>query len=770
MNPQFRPRKAPFGITIFLSAFLLFWVQLLLGKFILPWFGGAAAVWTTCMLFFQVLLLGGYAYAHFLSSRLNSRAQAWLHSAVVFSSLLLLACLAFAWNSPITPGSGWKPHGVDHPVAQIVLLLSVAVGLPYFVLSSTGPLLQAWYWKVHEGGSPYRLYALSNLGSFLSLLAFPVLLEPGLTLRSQAWLWSFAYLAFAMICIYNAWRGVAKAPEAQSAQEAIPAESASEMRPSKGSYLLWASLSACASILFLATTNQICQDIGVVPLLWIVPLGIYLLSFVICFEHERWYSRGWFHFAFGLAMWAACFVLHDGALGSIFAQIGIYLFVLFVSCMVCNGELARSKPQPSFLTSFYLTMAAGGAMGGIFVALMAPHIFKGFWEYQMGLWMAALLLLIILIRDKESWLYRSKFGSPVMVVALAALLPESAVLTMTKTNKSGSHFSALIALVLVVYVLINRNRKGSNTAREKAAPAFCAAALLLAAIVLGSTAFARARNAVQVSRSFYGVLSVVPQNMDDPARAAYNLTHGRVVHGFQLRAEDERRTPTSYYGRESGVGLAIVHAASATFRSQGSFRIGIVGLGAGTIAAYGKPGDVLRFYEINPDVIRIASDRRYFSFLSDSPARIDVIPGDGRLSLESELNRNEQQNFDILVIDAFSGDAIPVHLLTLEAFEIYTKHLKNPSGILCIHITNSYLDLRPVVFSAAKRLGLNAAWFHSAGDGRASTDSNWVLLSRGDFLPKSDAKLRGVTGQTAQVPVIRPWTDDYSNLLQILNR
>lgn len=769
MNPQFRPRKAPFGITIFLSAFLLFWVQLLLGKFILPWFGGAAAVWTTCMLFFQVLLLGGYAYAHFLSSRLNSRAQAWLHSAVVLSSLLLLGCLAFAWNSPITPGSGWKPHGVDHPVTQIVLLLTVAVGLPYFVLSSTGPLLQAWYWKVHEGGSPYRLYALSNLGSFLSLLAFPVLLEPGLTLKSQAWIWSFAYFAFAMICVYNALRGVAKSPEKETSQEAISAESDGDGRPGRGSYLLWGSLSACASILFLATTNQICQDIGIVPLLWIVPLGIYLFSFVICFEHERWYSRGWFHFAFGLAIWAACFVLHDGALGSIFAQIGIYMFVLFVSCMVCNGELARSKPPPRFLTSFYLTMAAGGAIGGIFVALVAPHIFKGFWEYQMGLWMAALLLLVILVRDKESWLYRSKIGSPVMVVAVAALLPESAVLTITRTNKASSHFSALVALVLVVYVLINRNRKGSNTAREKAAPVYCAAALLLAAIVLGSTAFARSRNAIQVSRSFYGVLSVVPQNMDDPARAAYNLTHGRVVHGFQLRAEDERRTPTSYFGRASGVGLAIVHAASTTSRSQGNLRIGIVGLGVGTIAAYGKPGDILRFYEINPDVIRIAGDRRYFSFLSDSPARIDVIPGDGRLSLERELERHEQQDFDILVIDAFSGDAIPVHLLTLEAFEIYTKLLKKPSGILCIQITNSYLDLRPVVFSAAKRLGLKAAWFHSAGDGRTSSDSNWVLLSIGDYLPESDTKAHAVTGQPAHVPTIRPWTDDYSNLLQILN-
>jgi hypothetical protein len=770
VNLQLRPGKAPFGITIFLSAFLLFWVQLLLGKYILPWFGGAGAVWTTCMLFFQMLLLGGYAYAHLLSSRLESRTQGLLHCAVVLSSLILLGCLAVAWNSPITPGSKWKPHGADHPVIQIVTLLSVSVGLPYFVLSSTGPLLQVWYRRVYEGGFPYRLYALSNLGSSLSLLAFPALLEPGLTLKSQACLWSLAYFVFAMSCIYSALRGVASSHEKEVSQEVISAESAEGVRPGKESYLLWVSLSACASTLFLATTNQICQDIGIVPLLWIVPLGIYLLSFVICFEHERWYSRRWFHFAFGMAMWAACFVLYDGAPGSIFAQIGIYTFVLFIFCMVCNGELARSKPQPRFLTSFYMTVAAGGAMGGIFVALVAPHIFKGFWEYQMGLWMAASLLLIILIRDKESWLYRSKFGSPVVVVAVATLLPESAVLTMTRTNKLGSHLSALIALVLMAYVLSNRNKTGSNMAREKAAPVYCGAALLLAAIVLGGTAFARARNAIQASRSFYGVLSVVPQNMDDPARAAYRLMHGRVVHGFQLRAEGDRRTPTSYYGPTSGVGMAILHTVSARSRAQGNLRIGIVGLGVGTIAAYGKPGDILRFYEINPDVIRIASDRRYFSFLSDSPARIEVIPGDARLSLEREWEHHEQQDFDVLVIDAFSGDAIPVHLLTLEAFEIYMRQLKNPSGILSIHITNSYLDLRPVVFSAARHLGLKAVWLHSAGDGRTSSDSNWVLLSRGDNLPESDGAVHGVADQAAYVHTIRPWTDDYSNLLHILNR
>ena len=546
MNPRTQFTKLSLGTTVIVSACLLFWVQLLLGKYILPWFGGAAAVWTTCMLFFQVLLLGGYAYAHLLTSRLQSKPQALVHSAVVLSSLLLLGCLGLVWSSPITPGSSWRPYGSTHPVVQIVRLLAVSVGLPYFVLSSTGPLLQSWYCRVHEERSPYRLYALSNLGSFLSLLAFPVLFEPRLTLKSQGWLWSWAYLVFALGCICSVWQRVVNSHREEISQGEILVDEVA--RPNTKEYFLWLSLSACASIFFLATTNQICQDIGVVPLLWIVPLGIYLLSFVICFEHERWYSRNWFHLAFGLAIWAACFVLYDGAAGSIFVQIGIFSVVLFVSCMVCNGELARSKPQPRFLTSFYLTVATGGAVGGLFVGLVAPRVFKGFWEYQMALWMTAFLLLAILLKDKQSWLYRSKHGLPVLVVAMAALLPESAVMTVTKTSGLVSHLSVLVAIGLVVYVLGSRNRAGSDRAREKAAPLYCGTALLLAGLVIGGTAFAHARHAIASSRSFYGVLSVVPRNMDDPGGAAYCLMHGRVIHGCQLRAEDERRTATAYFG------------------------------------------------------------------------------------------------------------------------------------------------------------------------------------------------------------------------------
>jgi hypothetical protein len=774
-----RPAKAPFGITIFLSAFLLFWVQLLLGKYILPWFGGAAAVWTTCMLFFQVLLVGGYAYAHWLSG-LKPRTQAFLHCAAVMGSLLLLGCLAVLWNSPITPGSNWKPHGADHPIFHIVTLLSVSVGLPFFVLSSTGPLLQAWYWRVYGSGSPYRLYSLSNLGSFLSLLAFPALLEPGLTLKSQAWLWSSGYLLFAMSCMYSALRGVKGSAQEIHLQEDGSIHSSEVPRPGKGKYLLWGSLSACASILFLATTNQICQDIGVVPLLWIVPLGVYLLTFVICFEHEGWYSRKWFHLAFGLALWAACFVLYDGALRSMFAQIAIYVFVLFICCMVCNGELARSKPLPAFLTSFYLTVAVGGAFGGIFVALVAPHIFKGFWEYQMGLWLAAFLLLVILLCDKESWLYRSKFGLPVVVVAVAALLPESAALAGSRTNLLPIHLSAFFALALIAHVLFNRNNvgrnklgrnsMGSSMAREKAARMYCGVALLFAAFTLGGTAFARARNSILTSRTFYGVLSVKPQDMDDPARAAYGLAHGRVLHGFQLRAEQDRRTTTAYYGPTSGVGIAMRHATSEDSRPRRNLRIGLVGLGIGTIAAYGRPGDLFRYYEINPDVIRIASDPKYFSYLCDSLARIEVIPGDGRLSLERELEQHEQHDLDILAIDAFSGDAIPVHLLTVEAFEIYMRRLKNPSGILAIHITNTYLDLKPVVFSAASSVGLKAVLVHSEGDGRATLGSDWVLLSTEENFPAVVSSAMGAGGNAPNIRTIHPWTDDYSNLIQIVNR
>lgn len=767
-NSQSGPAVAQYSV-VFLSAFLLFWVQLLLGKYILPWFGGTPAVWTTCMLFFQVGLLGGYTYAHVIVSRLGPRAQGFLHAGLLLAGVLLLAWLTMEWGSPITPGANWKPRTGDQPVWHIIALLSVSVGLPYFILSSTGPLVQAWFGRLHPGRSPYRLYALSNFGSFLALLSYPFLLEPLLTLKTQARLWWWAYLCFAAACGFCALqfaRAGADAPTRASPSDESQIRGGIA-RPGAKAYALWISLAACACVIFLATTNQICQDIGVVPLLWVLPLSLYLLSFVVCFEKERWYSRRWFHPLLGLAAFAACFVLYDGALGSIRAQIAIYSFVLFVCCMVCHGELVRSKPHPRYLTSFYLTVAAGGALGGVFVTLVAPHLFKGFWEYQLGLWLCVFLALLLVVRDRESWLYQSRVGSPVVVVAVAALLPEATALAPVHTGRILVHLPAVMALLLVGYMFLNRNRPGNEKARQQVAPVFCSAAWLLLGTVLVGTITAHTRTAVALSRNFYGVLGVFPSNPDDPQRAAYVLKHGRVTHGVQFRAPDRRRLATSYYGPASGIGLALLRNPRRSGpEGVRPFRIGVVGLGAGTIATYGEPGDYLRFYEINPEVIRVAMEGRYFTYLKDCQARVEVVPGDARISMERELERDEPQKFDVLAIDAFTGDAIPIHLLTEEAFQIYLKHLSGPQAIIALHISNSYLDLRPVVLKLTGRYGLRSAWINSGGDGETVSPSEWMLLSQSNALVTSAAgTLKGV-----RLPESRLWTDDYSNLFQVLKR
>src|SRR6266478_2744821 len=361
-------------------------------------------MWTTCMLFFQTLLLGGYAYAYALARRFSPRTQGYLHAALLFTSLVVLACLAVLRGTPITPSVTWRPQGSDHPVWSLTVLLAMSAGLPYFVLSSTGPLLQSWFTRTHPGRTPYRLYSLSNLGSLLGLLSYPFLVEPWFSLRTQARLWSVGFLAFAVTCAYCALRmgRTSASPKTSSRQLAghgpVEAESV-QAKPGIGTHLLWLSLAACASVMFLATTNQICQDIAVVPFLWVLPLSLYLLSFIICFDRSRWYSRAMFHSALVVAIFLACFVLGSWGLQSIFVQIVVHAFTLFVVCMVCHGELARSKPGARYLTSFYLMVSLGGAVGGVLVALVFPHVFRGFWEYHLGLWAVAGLLFVVLARD-----------------------------------------------------------------------------------------------------------------------------------------------------------------------------------------------------------------------------------------------------------------------------------------------------------------------------------------------------------------------------------
>jgi hypothetical protein len=764
---RFPPVTVPFSFTIFLSAFLLFWTQLILGKFLLPWFGGTPAVWTTCMLFFQLLLLAGYVYAHLLTTRLSGRAQALTHGSILLLSIGLTLYLAKAWDSAITPAANWKPPEGGDPVFRIVRTLAIAVGLPYFTLSTTGPLLQAWHRRVEPNRSPYRLYAVSNFASFLGLFAFPILFEPLLQLRVQGRVWTAAYIFFAAAAGACALLAASADKQGSAAGLAdrgatVRASGRDPEAPTAANFALWFALAATASVVFLAATNQLCQDIAVVPLLWILPLAIYLLSFILCFEHPRWYARKAFHAAFPLALCLACFVLYGGAVGSISMQVAIYLAVLFSVCMVCHGELARAKPEPGFLTAFYLAVAAGGAFGGIFVSLLAPRLFTRFWEFQLGLFCAAGLLLLVLALDRESWLYRSPAPVPVLFLAAAALLPEAIVLAAVRSPRLSDHFSLFVAALLFLFVFVNRKRAAPEAARPRAVPICAVAALAVAAVALSGTGFTRSQEALARFRNFYGALSVLPRE-GDARTAGLTLAHGRIVHGFQLRAAAYRRTPTAYYAPGSGLDKAFqLASARASARHRNGLRIGAVGLGVGTIAAYGRAGDSIRFYEINPQVIAIASNPAYFTYLSDCPAEIELASGDGRLSLEREAKGGNPQDFDLLVLDAFSGDSVPVHLLTREAFAVYLRRLGQPDGILALHITNTYLDLRPVVLAAAEHYGLHSRWIQATGDGSISSDSEWMLLSR--------AELPGASGDLSRLRPVGPWTDDYSNLLQILRK
>ncbi len=763
-----------YWFSIFLGAFLLFAVQLVLGKYFLPWFGGTPAMWTTCMFFFQLLLLAGYAYAHALAHWFKPRVQSLVHSAFLLSALVLLASLALKWHSPLMPPISWRPRSSDHPIWSIIALLGLSAGLPYFVLSSTGPLLQSWFTRTHPGRTPYRLYALSNLGSLLALFSYPFLVEPWLSLRTQARLWFLGFLAYAAVCGYCA-RQAGRSTDSQNVPLQHPAEGETAHtepvgteKPGTGSYILWLSLAACASVMFLATTNQICQDVSVVPFLWVLPLSLYLLSFIICFDKSKWYSRAVFHSAFAVGVFLACFVLNGWAIKRILVVVAVYAFTLFAGCMVCHGELARSKPDSRYLTSFYLMVALGGALGGVLVALIVPHVFSAYWEYQLGLWSSGLLLFLTLARDKSSWLYCSRWGLA-MIAVLAALLPGCTSLA-THGVKSLPDLFPVLAVLIGVYLVGRRSQKGFDRTRARAVPFYCVAALLVLGAVFFFSARAQVRGSALLTRNFYGALAVRELNADYPDWRALSLFHGRIIHGFQFTSEAKRNLPTSYYGTTSGVGRALAALPTQSQRSvnQQNFRLGVVGLGIGTLAAYGKPGDYIRFYEINPEVTRIARDDTYFTYLKNCAAKLEVVAGDARLSMESELNRGQSQHFDLLAIDAFSGDAIPIHLLTEEAFQIYLKEIK-PEGIIAVHITNTYFDLQPPLVRIAEHFGVKYAYLHTAGDDNVTTYSDWVLLSRDEkFLDSLVAP--GEAANHAGSGAGSLWTDDYSNLFQALRR
>ena len=671
-----------YALTILVSAFLLFQVQPIIARIILPWFGGSAAVWTTCLLFFQSILLLGYLYSHWLYKRLRPRAQVAAHAGLLAASLVVL---------PIWPSASWKPTLVEDPTLRILLLLAVNVGLPYFLLSTTGPLLQAWYARRYQGAMPYRLYALSNAGSMFALISYPVLFEPWLGARHQAVGWSAAYCVFVGLCVITAWLGRNNAPARR--------EPSPDTHGTARSIFFWIALPACASILLLAITNHLTQNVAAIPFLWILPLSIYLLSFILCFDSAGWYRRTIYPGLFAVAVGGMAYALSPEFQNNpIKVMIPFFAVGLFICCMVCHGELARLKPDPSRLTSFYVMIALGGALGGVFVALIAPRVFSGFYELPLGLAACAIVAAAVWRTDPESGLGGS-WQRPAVLGA--------AVLTLTVTG--------YLAFII---------RQQATGARV-------------------------------MVRNFYGGLKVMDEVADDSDEPVRRLMHGTITHGEQFLKPEFQGRPTTYYGPNSGVGRAIRQD-----QEGGPVRVGVIGLGAGTLAAYGRAGDYFRFYEINPLVLLLA--RTEFTFLKICKARLDVALGDARLSLEREA----PQNFDVLAVDAFSSDAIPVHLLTREAFVLYFRHL-NPAGVLAVHVSNKHLNLTPVVKLIAASLRKDARLVDTEDEPNDVFGSTWVLVGA------SKAFFEGTLMRSAAVPVpapqhMRMWTDDYSNLFQIL--
>jgi hypothetical protein len=685
-NPAIQDKAIPvllFAITIFLSAFLLFEVQPIVGKIILPWFGGSAAVWTTCMLFFQLLLLAGYVYADLTSRLLPPRMQGMLHAA-----LLLLALFTL----PLNPSSALAQAGDADPEWRIALVLGMSVGLPYFLLSTTGPLLQAWYARAHKEALPYRLYALSNLGSMLALLSYPFLVEPNFFLGVQAHGWSWGFGAFAVLCaalsLGNLRLGSPAA--AATADEIVNP-------PGRRMLALWAALAACASVLLLAVTSHLTQNIAPIPFLWVLPLALYLLSFILCFEGRGWYMRGPYVLLLAIAIALVCVAVKMGpSHPGIWRLISLYAAMMFFACMVCHGELAALKPHPRYLTRFYLMLSLGGALGGIFVALIAPHVFRDTLELPIGIVAVIAVFLAVLYRDPRSPMYHGK-GKVRWAVAFALLLGVAGV--------------------------------------------------------LGQGYVESAREARVMLRNFYGWLKV--EDSGSGIGEERSLTHGTITHGMQYLAPERRRWPTTYYGRNSGAGLAVTELGRA-----GPIRVGVVGLGTGTFAAYGRKGDTFRFFDINPQVLVLATTE--FTYLRDCEAKVDVVLGDARLSMASE----PPQQFDLLVLDAFSSDAIPVHLLTREAFALYFK-LLSPKGVLAVHISNRYLDLKPVVKEASQFFHKEARLVDSDEiDYVGVYSSDWILVAQD---PKIfDAESLQLSAEKFETAPIRMWTDDFSDLYQIL--
>jgi hypothetical protein len=658
-SAQATVRRAPrldrlAGPAVFAGAFLLLAVQPLAAKRMLPVYGGSSSVWTVSLLFFQLTLLGGYAWAHFVRHRPR------LHAAMT----ILAAGSLYFFASPVD-------HALGSPILGVLAGLAQRVGLPYFVLSATSPLLQAWT-------KEYRLYAFSNLGSLAGLVGFVFVLD---RIESIAQIFVVAYVVFAALivacCLAHPVAEDRPVPEG--------------LKLSFGQVALWMLLALCGTGMLAATTNQLCQEVASIPLLWVWPLGLYLASFAICFESPRWYKRVWFGRLAAVLIPAACIVTPMGTDAPFLAHFAIDSAAFFVCLMLVHGELAERRPEEGLLTSFYLALAGGGALGTTLVAFVAPRVFTSYLEFPLFLMLAGLTPVLLWWRER--------------------LMPTSGLIPL-----------ALGALVPIAYL---QNGSGAGPIMAE-------------------------------MRNFYGVVRVTIRT--DPRGTKLVLTHGQTTHGTEYIAEKLHPQPSTYYTAQSGVGMAI-----GEHRRDGRpMDIGVIGLGAGTLASYAKPGDGWWFYEINPDVIRLSHEP--FTYLripiDTAQVHIQVVEGDGRLGLTRQTN----VQFDILVVDAFSSDSIPVHLLTSECGKLYRSRLKE-DGILAVHISNRTLDLEPVVRGMALSNGMAALRINNSIDNNAGVSAaSWMLLS------PSKGSLEGLRRASVEFEKRRPiiWRDGYADIIDVI--
>lgn len=676
---------------MFLGSFLLFLVQPIIAKMILPWFGGSAAVWTSCMMFFQVMLVLGYAYCHILGRWLSCRNAFLCHAVVLAAGCCFL---------PIIPHSALRPNSSDGLNYAVALTLLLTVGLPYFALAANSTLVQLWHEAMTTsdqessgGDTTYRLYAVSNLGSMLALLLYPFLIEPVATLSLQAWIWSAGFVVYAIVCLLTAW------PTIQLSRWR-PIAMSSDLKAFRLSDVcLWFLLAGIASVTLLATTNLMCQEIASVPFLWILPLAAYLLSFIICFEQPRLYHRAIF-----IPLLCVCIVMGIGVVQShlyvsILLQVSVMTAVCFFVSMVCHGELERIKPPASKLTSFYLTIAVGGAAGGIFAAVVAPAIFDHFIEFQL------------------------------------AIIGCLALTTLQVYRTAGR--SALLITLLVCGLT---------------------ASVTMASLMLQTSATMQKDTLVTRQRNVYGIVMVTE---DENYR---RFVSGNVDHGGQNRDPETAFQPSGYYTQNSGVGIAFRRMRE--FKQSKNKTPGVdacvVGMGIGAMLAWCDPDDHFSFYELNPAVEEIATTQ--FSYLDRHQSQTDVYIGDGRILLERQLNQTGGNQFDLLFVDAFSSDAIPQHLITSQCADLYLKQLR-ADGMLVFHITNRFVDLRPVIATLAKEKGL-FSFVRENKNGPQDKGTLWVCLSRNKELLSAPWMELLATSWPRGMPEIR-WTDDFAPLAPV---